>query len=150
MINSELREYCEGVISYYSSEYPYYFMHTNTFVSGNSYQQNSATVCLSKTEPSVNSQYNMSSDEWLVVTVFSSNANYNDHSPRVTKSVSRGSVSCSNYEYVYSNVASTFAFSSVSVRSNTPVTFSNTVTSVFSVIMCACLIAGVIGLWLKG
>lgn len=149
MITSELREYCEGVISYYSEEYPYYFMCTNTVVSGNSYSQQGAYVYLSKTKPTVNNQFSFRSDEWLCVYVKSSNANNYDHSERVSVSTVRGNVSCSNFEYVYSNVVSTYAFSSASTHSNVPVTVVNSKSDMFSVLLCACMIACVVAIWIK-
>lgn len=148
MINSELREYMEGVISHYSSEYPYYFMATDTSTSNNYWQQYGATVYLSKTEPTVNSMYSMTSDEWLVVSVYSSNASNSDHSARINTHVVNGTVSCNEWEYVYSNVESTYSYSSVDV--NTSSYFQkDTIDTATSIIICACLLAGVIGIWLK-
>lgn len=149
MINSELREYCEGIISYYSSEYPYYFMHTNTTTNSNYYSQTGATVYLSKTEPTVNSQFDMTSDEWLKIVVLSSNANRDDHTNRTVKSVVKGRVNCSNYEYIYTNAESTFAFSSVSVHNNVPAKIESETSNFFSIFMCACMLACVVALWIR-
>lgn len=148
MINSELKEYMEGVISHYSSEYPYYFMATDTSTSNNYWQQYGATLYLSKSEPTVNSMYSMTSEEWLAVTVYSSNASNNDHSKRVNTRTVRGTVTCNEWEYVYSNVESTFAYSSVDVH--VPDYFNkDTIEYASSIIMCACLLAGVIGIWFR-
>lgn len=149
MITSELREYCEGVISYYSAEYPYYFMCTNTTVSGVSYSQTGATVYLSKTEPRVISQTSMSSDQWLVVTVKSSNANSTDHTARVSTSSRSGTISCNVYEYVYSNVESTYAFSSVPVHSNVPIAEQETIVQFGLIFFGAMLLALVVAIWLR-
>lgn len=148
MINSELREYATGIISRYSNEYPYYFMCTNTNISNNYSNQYGCTIFLSKTEPSALSSYSFSSDEWLKIQVYSSNANSNDNSERFYSSVVKGIVSCNDYEFVYSNIQSQYAYSSVDVFN--PCYFSvNTLSTVYSVIMCACLVAGVISIWLK-
>lgn len=149
MITSELREYCEGVISYYSAEYPYYFMCTNTTVSGTSYSQTGATVYLSKTEPTVISQTSMNSSQWLVVTVKSANANNTDRTARATTSSRSGTVSCNVYEYVYSNVESTYAFSSVPVHSNVPIAEQQTVDRFSLIFIGAMLLALVVGIWLR-
>lgn len=149
MINSELREYCEGVISYYSSEYPYYFMHTDTSTNNNYWQQYGATIFFSKTEPIVNSQFSMSSNEWFVVTVYSSNAASNDHSERVVTSNASGKVTCNVWEYVYSNVESTYAYSSFPVHSNDPISLTESCNSLYGVLICALLLSLVIGLWIK-
>ena len=149
MITSELREYCEGVISYYSKDYPYYFMCTNTVKSGNSYSQQGAYVYLSKTEPTVNNQFSMKSDEWLRVYVKSSNANLTDHSDRVAKTTVRGTVTCNSYEYVYSNVNSTYAFSSVPTHYNDAALVKHETDTIFSVFMCARMLACVVAVWIK-
>lgn len=149
MITSELREYCEGVISYYSSDYPYYFMCTNTTVTGTSYSQTGATVYLSKTEPTVISQTSMKSDQWFVVTVKSANANNTDHTARVTTSTRSGTVTCNVYEYVYSNVLSTYAFSSVPVHTNAPVVEQEAIDHFGLIFIGAMLLALVVGIWLR-
>lgn len=149
MITSELREYCEGVISFYSKDYPYYFMCTNTVISGSSYSQQGAYIYLSKTEPTVNNQFSMNSDEWLRVYVKSGNANNSDHSERVSKTTVYGNVSCNSYEYVYSNVTSTYAFSSVPTHCNEPVEITTQTNTMFSILLCACMLACVVGIWLK-
>ena len=147
MINSELREYMSGVISHYIKDYPYYFMTTNTST-GNYWSQYGATVYMSKTEPTVHSQYSMTSDEWLVLTVYSSNASRDDHTPRVVTRITSGIVQCNEWEYVYSNVESSFAYSSVDIHPDT-LHQTQTIESAFSVIQCACLIVVVISIWLK-
>ncbi len=150
MINSELREYCEGIISYYSDEYPYYFMHTNTTVLNTSYyQQTGATVYLSKTEPTVKSQFDMTSDEWLKVVVLSSNASRDDRSNRTVKSVVKGRVYCNDFEYVYTNAESIFAFSSVQIHSNLPAKIESETSHFYGVFMCACMLACVVATWIK-
>ena len=149
MITSELREYCEGVISYYSAEYPYYFMCTNTTVTNTSYSQTGATIYFSKTVPTVISQVSMKSDHWLVVTVKSANANNNDHTARVTTSSRSGTVSCNLYEYVYSNVESTYAYSSVSVHSNAPIAEKEAVDQFGLIFVGAMLLALVVAIWIR-
>lgn len=124
-------------------------MCTNTVVSGTLYSQQGAYVYFSKTEPTVNNHFSMKSDEWLRVYVKSSNANRDDKSDRVAVSTVHGNVTCNNYEYVYSNVESTFAYSSVPTHSNIPVEHSNLINNCYSIFMCACLIAGVLSLWFR-
>lgn len=150
MINSELREYCEDVISYYSSEYPYYFMHTNTTVTGGGYwQQYGATICLSKTKPTVKSQYTMHSDEWLVITVYNQNASRDDNTPRVLIDSAVGNVSCDECEFVYSNVESIFCYASVDVHNNTPLQQSNTISNFYGIFISAVLFGCLVALWLR-
>lgn len=149
MINSELREYCGGLIAYYSKDYPYYFMYTNTDISDRYSNQYGSTIAFSKEKPTVKNQYSMTSDEWFVVTVYSSNANWQDDSNRIITSTKSGTITCNEWEYVYSNVESTYAYSLV----DTPAYYggynSMQIDSFFSVLNCAILLAVVIGIWLK-
>ncbi|MCD7723055.1 MAG: hypothetical protein LUH82_03775 [Clostridiales bacterium] len=149
MITSELREYCQGIISYYAADYPYYFMCTDTTVSNNAYSQTGAIIYLSSTEPVVNSQFSMTADNWLVINVLSANANYNNHDERVAISTSSGTVSCAEFEYVYSNISSDYCYSVVETFDSVQQTQLTTFNNVFAVIICACLISVVVSIWLK-
>lgn len=150
MINSELREYCEDIISYYANEYPYYFMHTDTTVSGSGYlQQYGATIYLSKEKPIVKSQYSMTSDEWLVITIYSQNVSYNDISPRVIVGNVSGNVSCNDYEYLYSNVESSFCYASVDVHSNNISYQAGDLNVCLSVLNIIILFVCMVALWVR-
>lgn len=149
MINSELREFCAGLISHYSKDYPYYFMYTNTDISDRYSNQYGATIAFSKDQPSVNNQYSMTSDEWFIVTVYSSNASWNDDSERFNTSTKNGTIICNEWEYVYSNVQSTYAYSLVDVPDYVS-GFTKFEVDVFSIVLLgALLLSVVIGLWMK-
>ncbi len=150
MINSELREYCEDVISYYSDEYPYYFMHTDTTVNGyGNWQQYGATIWLSKSEPTVTGQYSMTADEWLVITVYSQNASRDDTTPRIVVGTAKGNVSCDECEYVYSNVNSNYCYASVDVHNNKPVSHSVMINQFYGVFISAILFGCLVALWIR-
>ena len=150
MINSELRQYAEGLISNYGKEYPYYFMHTNTLTNQGSYSnQYGCTIYMSKTEPTVLTNYSMYSDEWLVLIVYSSNASYNDYSSRFSVSSTSGRVSCNEWEYVYSNVPSTYAYSSVESFPTYPLYTEQAYFKLTGVILCAILLAIGISIWVR-
>lgn len=149
MINSELREYCAGLISHYSKDYPYYFMYTNTNISDRYSNQYGATIAFSAEKPTVNNQYSMNSEEWLVVSVYSSNASWNDDSERFNISTKNGTITCNEWEYVYSNVESTYAYALVDTPNYYAGYNSTQIDSFFGVLECALLLTVVIGLWIK-
>ena len=149
MINSELREYCGGLIAYYSKDYPYYFMFTNTDISDRYSNQYGATIAFSKEKPTVINQYSMNSDEWLLVTVYSSNASWNDGSERLITSTKNGTITCNEWEYVYSNVESTYSYSLVEVPDYVSGYTKFEVDAVSMVLTGALLLSVVIAIWLK-
>lgn len=149
MINSELKSYCEGVISYHSKDYPYYVMTTNTIVSNNSYSnQYGATIYLSTNKPTVNSQFSFNSDEWLVITVYVQNANYNDYSPRVVVRSASGNITIDNWEYLYSNIESEYTFSAVQLYSPQPSYIADN-GGVIGILQVCLLFVVVFGVWLR-
>lgn len=150
MISSELREYCTGIISRYQKDYPYYVMCTNTTYNNNYYySQWGATVYLSKTPPTANSSYSFTSDEWLAVTVYSSNASKDDLDARFFTSTKSGTITINEYEYIYSNVDSNFAYSSVDTY-NYYNSYQQTQSyGMFSVLICALLLVEVLSIWLR-
>ena len=150
MINSELREYCAGVISHYSKDYPYYVMCTNTSKNNNNYySQWGATIYFSKDEVTANNAFSFTADSWLCVTVYSSNANYNDLSARVFTSNKSGTITINEYEYLYSNVDSPFAYSTVPQPTYYSAYQNEQNFALFGILISALLLVQVISIWLR-